>query len=96
MSQIKPLKWSKQGPNNIRVVLDDDSKGSVWALGVGGFYEITKNAILWLSQDPLCWKQFKTVAEAKAAAQADHEQLVRTFLVPECTVSTTGEAQDDE
>ena len=96
MVEIKPLKWSKQEPNNILIVLDDDSKGSVWALGVGGFYEITKDAILWLSLNPFYWKQFKTVAEAKAAAQADHEQVVRIFLVPECTVATTGEAQDDD
>ena len=91
MSQIKPLRWSKTPPDSHRIHADEDDVGSVWSLSVGGAFQITKTAMLWMADDPFVWKQFDTIADAKAAAQAKHEKMIRAFLVPEPVVLATGD-----
>jgi hypothetical protein len=82
LTEIKPLKWLRKPPP-AHSLDDEDAEGAVYAMSFGGCFKLTKDALLWTAEDPFVWKQFKTVQEAKAFAQAEHERMIRACLVPE-------------
>lgn len=80
---VKPLEW--------RVPTDrpDEMEDSALLIadGIGGHYAISHpqkvgpKFLLWWAHDPFYWTGFDTPAAAKAAAQADYEQRIRSALV---------------
>lgn len=75
---VKALEW--------RVPSDhpQDYEDALWVCaGLGGQYSITKeddHFLLWEAGDNFVWHKHATIAEAKAAAQADFEQDIRSAL----------------
>lgn len=42
--------------------------------GIGGIYTVERDGLLWWAHDPFIWSQFGSIAEAKAAAEADWQK----------------------
>lgn len=66
---------------------DPDRDENVYcADGVGGKYAISKKQkvgperLLWMADDPFIWVGYNSIPEAKAAAQADFDQRIRSAL----------------
>ena len=87
MVGVKPLEW--------RVPKEDSPKDppaediALCADGIGGIYGISRKQsvgperLVWWVEDPFTWTGFASIAEAKSAAQADHEARIRAALASE-------------
>ncbi|KQS90331.1 hypothetical protein [Rhizobium sp. Leaf386] len=82
---VKPLEW--------RVPKEDSPKDppaediALCADGIGGIYGISRKQsvgperLVWWVDDPFTWTGYASIAEAKAAAQADHETRALALIV---------------
>lgn len=82
--RVKLLEW--------RVPKEDSPKDppaediALCADGIGGIYGISRKQsvgpeqLVWWVDDPFTWTGYASIAEAKAAAQADHEARVLSCL----------------
>ena len=75
--KVKPLDWAVYPP----IGLEGDP-GDIYALGVGGHYCIKDGRTLFWVDDPFTWEDFRSEAEAKSAAQSDHQERVLSLLTP--------------
>lgn len=85
---VNPLEWRKPDPENI---MDHDDCQLV-ATGLGGQYAISERQLvrikspdnmgflLWGAEDAFTFTEHLSVKAAKAAAQADYEQRIRSAL----------------
>jgi hypothetical protein len=73
---IKPLEWTQSPPP-----AHEHEPFVYWAAGIGGHYRAERNGLLWMAHDAFIWVQHASQKAAKAAAQADYEQRIRSALV---------------
>jgi len=80
--QIRPLEWYEPTDHP----QDDDENCVLMAHGIGGRYSISKEQgvgpkrLLWMAHDSFIWQGYNSIAEAKAAAQADYEKRILSAL----------------
>jgi hypothetical protein len=83
--KVKPLEWRVPTDHPKDPDIEDNV---LCADGIGGVYAISKKQkvgperLLWMADDPFDWKGYGSILEAKAAAQADYEQRIRSALEP--------------
>lgn len=77
---VKALEWRVPNDDSPRDPCIDDI--ALCADGIGGVYGISRKQtvgperLVWWVGDPFTWTGYASIAEAKAAAQADHEKRV--------------------
>lgn len=74
---VKPLAWTQSPPPG-----HDHEPFVYWAAGLGGHYRAEPDGTLWMSHDAFVWEKHASQKDAKAAAQTDHEQRVRSLASP--------------
>lgn len=73
---VKPLEWSQSPPP-----AHEHEPFVYWAAGVGGHYRADRDGLLWMAHDEFIWEKYADQKAAKAAAQADFEQRIRSALI---------------